>query len=119
MGEYGNMEITSSLRDGVVVFSIVGDVSIFYKDAIDAALTEEVDKGGYLFVFDFNQVSYIDSVGISFLIQAGNTAYEHGKRIMVAGANPKVRYVIELAKLDRIIGLADNVEMAIAELRQA
>jgi hypothetical protein len=38
---------------------------------------------------------------------------------MVAGANPKVRYVIELAKLDRIIGLADNVEMAIAELRQA
>ena len=35
------MEITSSVRDGVVVFSIVGDVSIFYKDAIDAALTEK------------------------------------------------------------------------------
>ncbi len=112
------MEITSSVRDGVVVFSIVGDVSIFYKDAIDAALTEEVEKGSYLFVFDFAHVSYIDSVGISFLIQAGNTAYEHGKRIMVAAANPKVRYVIELAKLDRIIGLADTVDAGIAELQQ-
>lgn len=113
------MEITSSTRDGVVVFSIVGDVSIFYKDAIDAALSKEVDKGSYLFVFDFSQVSYIDSVGISFLIQAGNMAYEHGKRVIVAGANPKVHYIIELAKLDRIIGLVDSVELAIKELSQA
>ena len=111
------MEITRSVRDGVVVFSISGDVSIFYKDAIDAALSDEVDKGGYLFVFDFTNVSYIDSVGISFLIQAGNTAYERGKRIYVACANPKVRYVIELAKLDRIIGLCDTVDAGLTALR--
>ena len=37
---------------------------------------------------------------------------------MVAAANPKVRYVIELAKLDRIIGLADTVDAGIAELQQ-
>lgn len=111
------MEISKSIRDGVVIFNIVGDVSIFYKDAIDAALSEEVDKGGFLFIFDFTNVSYIDSVGISFLIQAGNTAYEHGKRILVSGANPKVRYVLELAKLDRIIGLCDTVDDGLGVLR--
>jgi anti-anti-sigma factor len=110
------MEITKNEENGVVVFSIVGDVSIFYKDAIDAALTAEVDAGRHLFLFDFAQVSYIDSVGISFLIQAGNTAYEHGKRVAVINANPKVRYVVELAKLERIIGLFDSKEEALAEL---
>ena len=110
------MEITKRVEGGIVVFTIVGDVSIFYKDTIDAALSEEVDQGKFLFVFDFAQVNYIDSVGISFLIQAGNTSYEHGKRLAIINANPKVRYVIELAKLDRIIGLYDDLESAKADL---
>lgn len=107
------MEISKRTEGNVVVFSIVGDVSIFYKDSIDTALSEEIDKGNYLFVFDFSQVNYIDSVGISFLIQAGNTSYEHGKRVAIVNANPKVRYVIELAKLDRIIGLYDSMDEAL------
>jgi len=111
------MEITKRYEDNVVVFTIVGDVSIFYKDTIDAALSEEVDQGKCLFIFDFAQVNYIDSVGISFLIQAGNISYEHGKRLAVINANPKVRYVIELAKLDRIIGLYDDLAAAVSDLQ--
>lgn len=110
------MQINKRSEGEIVIFEIVGDVSIFYKDTIDASLSEETDKGKYLFVFDFTQVNYIDSVGISFLIQAGNTAYEHGKRIAIVNANPKVRYVIELAKLDRIIGIFDTMPDATASL---
>lgn len=111
------MEISRKKDGDVVIFTIVGDVSIFYKDSIDTALDEEVEKGAQLFAFDFSQVNYIDSVGISFLIQAGNISYENGKRIAIVGANPKVRYVIELAKLDRIIGLYDNMETALSDLK--
>ena len=110
------MEITKRSEGSIVVFTIVGDVSIFYKDTIDAALSEEVDQGKFLFIFDFAQVNYIDSVGISFLIQAGNTSYQHGKRLAIINANPKVRYVIELAKLDRIIGLYDDLGAAKSDL---
>ena len=111
------MEITKKYQDNIVIFTIVGDVSIFYKDTIDKALTEEVEAGKYLFVFDFSQVNYVDSVGISFLIQAGNTSFEHGKRVSIVNANPKVRYVIELAKLDRILALYDSMDEAIASLQ--
>ena len=111
------MEITKTHKDTITIFSIVGDVSIFYKDAIDKALAEEVDAGKYLFLFDFSQVNYIDSVGISFLIQAGNASFVHGKRVAIVNANPKVRYVIELAKLERILALCDSMDEGLAELQ--
>ena len=111
------MEIQKSYEGDVTVFSIVGDVSIFYKDAIDKALAEEVEAGKHLFLFDFSQVNYIDSVGISFLIQAGNTSFEHGKRVAIVNPNPKVRYVIELARLERILALCDSMDEGLAELQ--
>ena len=112
------MEITRDYEDKVVIIKIDGDVSIFYKDAVEKVLAEEVDKGYHFFIFDFDKVSYIDSVGISFLIQAGNISFENGKRVAVIHANPKVSYVIELARLERIIGLFESKEDALKEINE-
>lgn len=111
------MEITREYEGNVVIVKIDGDVSIFYKDAVEAVLTEELENGHHFFIFDFENVSYIDSVGISFLIQAGNISFENGKRVAVIHANPKVSYVVELARLDRIIGLFESKEDALKEIQ--
>ncbi|MCK5266640.1 MAG: STAS domain-containing protein [Spirochaetes bacterium] len=112
------MEIAKKYDDNVVIFSIEGDVSIFYKDSIDKALSEEIEKGNFLFVFNFAHVNYIDSVGISLLIQAGNASYEHGKQAIIVSANPKVRYVIELARLERILKFHDTIGDAVDFLKE-
>lgn len=56
---------------------------------------------------DFSKAGFIDSSGISDLIQLNMSLRPSGKRIVITGASPEVRRVFTICKLERIVTLRD------------
>src|ERR1700744_2795211 len=67
--------------------------------------TAEVKNSGYSKVFaDFNQVDYIDSTGIGFLIGIYTSVIKNPDgRFVLANLNRRVREVLELTRLANVI----------------
>ena len=56
---------------------------------------------------DFAKVKFIDSSGISDIIQINMKLRPQGKRIVIEKAGPEVRKVFSICKLERLVTLRD------------
>lgn len=64
-------------------------------------------------IFDFKQVTFMDSSGIGMLIGRYKELQVFGGRIAIAEANPKIREIILLSGLKQILPLFHTLEEAI------
>lgn len=69
-------------------------------------------------VIDLSDVSYVDSGGIGALVGLYTTARAGGGQLRLAGANSKVKNVLEITKLTGILGMFATVDHATAALRR-
>ncbi|HLH00955.1 MAG TPA: STAS domain-containing protein [Bryobacteraceae bacterium] len=66
---------------------------------------------------DFREVPAIGSAGIAFIVGVYKSVVRNsGGRMVVAGAGPMVRRVLELTRLTTMIHMADDFESGIAAL---
>jgi anti-anti-sigma factor len=72
--------------------------------AIDAQLSTLT---GNELVLDFAKVKFIDSSGISDLIQINMKIRPKGKRIVIENAGPEVRKIFSICKIERLVTLKD------------
>lgn len=108
------MEVTENILDNnIVIISVKGELSIFYIDPFENIVQKNIVEGKYKFIFDFREVTYIDSMGIGLLSIAGNNAAQNGSKIAVIVTNPKVRYTLNISKLNEIIEIVETKEDAI------
>ena len=70
-------------------------------------------------VADLNQVSFIDSAGLSALVGAANRAAAHGGSLHVVCARPKIRKLFRLTGLDRRLPPARTLDEALDALMAA
>ena len=64
-------------------------------------------------VADLNQVSFIDSAGLSALVGAANRAAAHGGSLHVVCARPQIRQLFRLTGLDRRLAPARTLDEAL------
>ena len=82
--------------------------------------TEDIKKSGLVKILaDFNEVSYIDSTGIGFLIgiYTSITKNQNGMFVL-ANVNHRVQEVLELTRLDSIFPLYKDEAAARDALKQ-
>ena len=85
--------------DSSIIIEVSGDVDLDKTDDFRNQVFEAFDKE-HKVVLDMSQVSYIDSSGISVLIESHQKAQELGKDFVILKPSESVTSVIEMAKLD-------------------
>lgn len=97
----------------VVVFS--GEIDLESSPAARETLLECFKNTGSVIV-DLSKVSYIDSSGVASLVEALQAAKKNGSQFALAAVSEPTRRVLELARLDKVFMLYDNVEEALKNL---
>ena len=82
-----------------------GEYDLMRADELQAALTESADVAEV--VADFSDVSFLDSAGIRALVNAHDWLAERSVVLVVAGASPFVRRVLEVTALDTLIDVRE------------
>lgn len=61
-------------------------------------------------VLDLSQVEFIDSAGLTALLDSLSLATEHGCRLAIYNPHPAVKLVFEISRLDELFELVDAID---------
>tara|TARA_B100000508_G_scaffold141026_1_gene145336 strand:+ start:120416 stop:120751 length:336 start_codon:yes stop_codon:yes gene_type:complete len=67
-------------------------------------------------IIDLANTSYCDSSGLSAILSANRLCKDSSGKFVLCGLQPNVKKMIEIAQLDRVLLIVENVDAAIAEL---
>ena len=112
------MAITVSEREGVLIFKLSGRMitpGIREISETVAATLHEVTAPPRL-VFDFKEVTGMDSSGLGALMKVYSDIRPHGGKIAVINVNKHVKNLIVMARLITVFKSFENEDDAIAAL---
>ena len=109
MGEALTIEVQH--EQGYAIVAVAGEIDISTVTGLRECLFELAASGRPLLV-DLDQVTFIDSAGLSVLVGTAKRAAAHGGSLYAACARPKIRKLFRLTGLDRRIPLARTLDEA-------
>jgi|ERR1039458_9482191 anti-sigma B factor antagonist len=65
-----------------------------------------------LLIIDVTDMPYIDSAGIGCLVGAHVSRQHSGRKLVIVGANERLRTSLQVTKVDQLFTYADNVDQA-------
>lgn len=92
-------------RDGVAIIDLVGDVTTFAEEKINAAYREVTNRSSRFVLLNFRQNDYINSAGIAILIGIVTEVNRNNQKLAVSGLSPHFQ------KIFRMVGLAQYAEI--------
>ena len=104
---------------GVAVVTLQGSVDPKSIVPFQAALAKASEDGVRVLVLDLTEVKYINSAGMSYLVNVADLLAEHGGYLLVAGSTPKVKVVLGLMGVSQFFRLYKTVDSALAGVRTA
>ncbi len=108
------MTITETSRDGVVVLSLTGELTIGKGDVeLRDTCKAVLERGVRKIVLDFTHVRYMDSAGLGELIACNKRARERGGSIRLV-LNAKTREILVVGAVLRVFEVFDDVASAAA-----
>lgn len=93
------------------VVRLSGNVDLEHSPDIRKTLLEAVAEKVNVFV-DLSEVTYIDSSGIACLVEALQTARNHGANLGLVAVSRQAMRVLELARLDMVFSIHDDLASA-------
>jgi anti-sigma B factor antagonist len=108
-----------TLANGLQAFNIVGELDQANADELRAPLVEAIEAGANGVLLDLSDCEFIDSTGLSVLVQARRMLVENGgekRGFGVCCPDPQVRRILEITGLDREMGLHDSRDDALAAI---
>jgi anti-sigma B factor antagonist len=94
-----------------------GEVDMTSAPTLRDHLLGHIGLGEPCVVVDLSGVDFMDSTGLSALVVAYRQASEIGSSVVVAGAQPSVRRVLQITQLDVLLEHQDDVADAVAAAR--
>ena len=77
------------------------------------ALRDEFDTGAAKIVLDLQDLMYMSSAGLGALVSMHKKFSDAERRLVLAGANLRVRKLLALTSLDKLMENAESVEDAL------
>jgi anti-sigma B factor antagonist len=96
-----------------VVVTAKGEVTVFSSPALRDSLRKIAESKPPRVILDLAETRYVDSSGVATLVEAMQTLQRYRGKLILAGMNPRVRGVFEIARLDSIFTTAASVEEAL------
>jgi|SRR5450755_124585 anti-anti-sigma factor len=111
------MHLESQIRDGICVLRLKGRFLTGSDVELKSAQTSLQESGIATAIVDLSAVPYIDSTGLGFLVELHKSLARRRGQLFLAGANQRVREVLQMTRIGEIIPLFEHVEDAEAALR--
>lgn len=98
------MEVRLESIGTTLVVKLSGELDHHCCDGVRSAVDREISHGGIKnLIFDFGDVSFMDSSGIGIIIGRYKKINELGGRTLIIRAQPQVDRVLELSGIKKIL----------------
>jgi anti-sigma B factor antagonist len=108
------MKLRESRHDNVDVFHLAGEIDLHYAPALRGLLHAKATQHCPALVVDLSEVPFIDSTGISVLIEYLRDASDFGGQFCLAAPTTHVRDVFEIVQLRKALTIFESVDEALA-----
>ena len=102
------MQCTTKQEGEFIIVSLVGEVDLHYSPEARKCILDCLEKESHVLV-DLSQVKYIDSSGIASLVEGFQLARRKNLQFGLVGVSDAARQVLQLARLDKIFPIKNNV----------
>lgn len=110
------MDIEISQNGSCLIAALSGELDQHMADAIRGRMDYGLLQAGIKnMVFDFTEVSFMDSSGIGMLLNRYKQVRKFGGNLYLTGCNQNLFRLIKLSGLERIVLLRDSIEEAVLE----
>ena len=99
------------------VISVAGEIHVTTAPEFSQRLNEAISSGTRGVVIDMSQVEFIDSTGLSVLLNGLRRVTRSDGRLALVVTNPTVLRLFEITKLDSTFDIQSTVEDAIARVQ--
>jgi anti-sigma B factor antagonist len=109
-------QVQAETMDGLHTVTVSGELDQGTAPELRRALAGVLDgqSGGVL--VDLSDCAFIDSTGLSLLVETKRHLSEESRRFGVCCADADVRRLLELTGIDQAVGLFDTRDEAVATL---
>jgi len=115
-----NFDLTEEpLDDSSVVIRVAGEIHATTAPEFSERLNAAIADGKTGVILDLTGVEFIDSTGLSVLLNGLRRVTRVRGSMVLACANPTVLRLFEITKLDSTFDIVPSCDEAIARLRQA
>ena len=99
--------------DKLLILKITEEIDHHNTEKIRRKMDNEITR--YMprkVLFDFNEVSFMDSAGIGLIIGRYKVAKLFGGEVEIANARPSVKKVLEMSGITRIVKINNEIRIA-------
>ena len=107
------LEISLERLGDATVLAPKGDVDMAKSPVLRKAIAEAMKGGSGRLVLDLASVSYMDSSGLATLVEALQNSRKSGMPLLLCGLTPRVRSILEIARLNSVFSLHENRDAAL------
>jgi anti-sigma B factor antagonist len=100
-------------NDGTTVLKLVGPLTI---STMFGFQDEFRSKTPQAMIVDLSETTYMDSAGLGLIMNYYVSAADHGRKLLLAGMNERVKALLEMTKVSGVLQSFPTVEAAEASL---
>ena len=117
--KHKTMSIQTEIRDQVLVIRPEGSLDKAVSGELEELLTNELDEGFRLIVFDLSQLEQISSDGLRVILHLVNEVRSVGGDVAVTGMVEQVEKALDVSGFFKLIESFDDIEKAVESLLEA
>jgi anti-sigma B factor antagonist len=108
--------VSAPRREGdAVIAEARGEIDLNNSSELRSAILSMLHDGAARrLILNLSQVPYMDSSAVAVLVEALQKLRPFGGRVMLVGLQPRVKGLLEIARLDSIFILAASEQQALA-----
>ncbi len=103
---------------GAHVIDVHGEIHLSTAPDFSERLAAAIDRGSMAIVIDLSGVEFIDSTGLSVLLNGLRLVTQMDGRMAIVCANPTVLRLFQITSLDETFDIFDNRAKAVAHVVQ-
>lgn len=109
------MTVNREIRQDIEIYRIRGELSIRTMQDLFNVYDHAIKEGKYKFIFDLENVTYMDSSGIGTLLIGARSALKNKTTIKIIGIshNKQLKELFESAKINIGVTYHENLDEAI------
>jgi len=105
-----------SLAGGTGVIAVRGEIHVSTAPELSASLASALDRGITTLVLDLSDVEFIDSTGLSVLLNVLRRITQRGGSFAIVCTNPTVLRLFEITRLESTFEIVSTREEALARI---
>jgi anti-sigma B factor antagonist len=107
------------LDERTTIVAVSGEIHVSTAPEFSGVLSATIEAGHRALVLDLTDVVFIDSTGLSVLLNALRRVTRAGGRMALVCTNPTVLRLFEITRLDSTFDIHADVEPAVAQVQAA